>query len=189
MRKLISFMHVSLDGFTANQRSEMDWVIVDDNMFDKAKERTDQADTALYGRKTWEMMEDYWPTAGEKPDASKHDKEHSEWYNKVEKIVISKSLKKTDSPKTSIISTDIPGEIRKLKQKSGKEIVIFGSPSVVQLLSSENLIDDYWIFLDPVLIGQGIPLFKGIREPVTLNCVESNLYPSGVVCIHYQRIE
>ena len=92
MRKLIFFMHTSLDGFVAGLNGEMDWIKVDDAIFDFVGTMTDQADTALYGRVTYEMMESYWPTAGEQPNASKHDKEHSAWYNKVSKVVLSKTI-------------------------------------------------------------------------------------------------
>jgi dihydrofolate reductase len=93
MRKLIFFMHTSLDGFVAGLNGEMDWIKVDEAMFDFIGTMTDQADTALYGRVTYQMMESYWPTAGEQPNASKHDIEHSRWYNKVTKIVLSKTIK------------------------------------------------------------------------------------------------
>src|SRR5215208_6430556 len=92
MKKLVLFMHASLDGFVAGPNGEMDWIKVDDEMFDYAGRETNEADTALYGRVTWEMMEAYWPTAANQPAATKHDIEHSEWYNKVTKVVLSKSM-------------------------------------------------------------------------------------------------
>ena len=84
-------MHTSLDGFVAGPNGEMNWIYVDDALFDFVATMTDKADTALYGRVTYEMMQGYWPTAGDQPDASKHDKEHSAWYNKVPKIVFIKN--------------------------------------------------------------------------------------------------
>ena len=92
MRNLIFFMHTSLDGFVAGLNGEMDWINLDEAMFDFVATMTDQADTALYGRVTYEMMQSYWPTAGEQPNASKHDKEHSNWYNNVSKVVLSKTM-------------------------------------------------------------------------------------------------
>lgn len=180
-------MHVSLDGYVANQKHEMNWISVDESMFEKAAERTVEADTVIYGRVTYQMMEDYWPTAADKPDATKHDREHSAWYKNVRKLIISRTMLKTSQPNTSVLSSDIAGEIKKLKLQQGKEIIIFGSPSVAHLLSSEDLIDDYWLFINPVLIGQGIPLFKDIKEPIKLKCIESTLFPSGVVCLHYKH--
>ena len=92
MRKLVLFMHTSLDGFVASIKGEMNWMHIDEELFDYAGNRTNESDLALYGRKTFEMMEGYWPTAASKPNASRHDIEHSTWYNQVQKIVLSKTL-------------------------------------------------------------------------------------------------
>src|SRR5690349_7313943 len=93
MRSLIFFMHTSLDGFVAGANGEMNWIKVDEEIFDFVGTMTEQSDTALYGRVTYEMMEGYWPKAGEQPGASKHDKEHSAWYNSVSKVVLSRTMK------------------------------------------------------------------------------------------------
>jgi dihydrofolate reductase len=86
-------MHTSLDGFVGGPNGEMDWIDVDDEMFEYAGQRTREADTALYGRVTYQMMESYWPTAGDQPTATKHDIEHSKWYNSVAKVVVSRTMK------------------------------------------------------------------------------------------------
>src|SRR6478736_2054994 len=104
MRKIISFMHISLDGFVAGPNGEMNWIKVDQEIFDHVAKRIDASDTALYGRKTYEMMEGYWPTAGDKPKASKHDIEHSQWYKKAHKVVLSKTMKGQSLNNTTIIS-------------------------------------------------------------------------------------
>ena len=187
MKKVVWFMHVSLDGFVAGPNGEIDWIKVDDEIFDYAGARTQEADTALYARKTWELMEGYWPTAADKPNATKHDIEHSNWYKKVNKIVISKSMQGKSLPNATIISDNIPAAISKLKQGTGKEIVIFGSPSLGQQLTAENLVDDYWLFVNPVLLGQGIPLFKDIKNRATLKLVVATAFSSGVVCLHYEK--
>jgi dihydrofolate reductase len=92
MRKLIFSMHTLLDGFVAGPNGAMRWINVNDEIFDFVGAITDKADAALYGRVTYEMMQGYWPTAGDDPNASKHDKEHSAWYNKVSKIVLSRTM-------------------------------------------------------------------------------------------------
>src|SRR5688572_21315883 len=142
MRKIVQFMHVSLDGFVAGPNGEMDWITVDDEIFDYAGNRTDHADMALYGRVTFEMMEGYWPTAAQQPNASKHDIEHSAWYNKVEKVVLSKTFKGKSFKNTKIISENVAAEVHKLKQGSDKEIIIFGSPGAFHSLMAEELIDE-----------------------------------------------
>jgi len=119
MRKTIAFMHVSLDGFVAGLNGEMDWIKVDEEIFDYVGLRISKGDTALYGRVTYQMMEDYWPTAGDKPEATKHDIEHAKWYNKVHKIVLSKTLKGTDLTNTEIISDNLSDRINEIKQQAG----------------------------------------------------------------------
>ena len=187
MRKIVLFMHVSLDGFVAGPNGEMDWINVDEEMFESAGRQTDKSDTALYGRVTYQMMENYWPTAGDQPNATKHDIEHSNWYNKVEKIVLSKTLSQPNLSNTKIIGDNVSNEIIKLKQRAGKDIVIFGSPTAVHSLLTENLIDNYSLFVNSVLLGQRIPLFKGIKDKINLTLMESKVFSSCVIGLHYER--
>ncbi len=179
-------MHTSLDGFVAGPNKEMNWIHVDEEIFDFVGNRTDEADTALYGRVTWEMMEAYWPTAASQPGATKHDIHHSAWYKKVDKVVLSRTLKGKNLPNTKIISDNISTEISQIKQKPGKEIIIFGSPSASHSLMRENLIDEYWLFLNPILLGEGIPMFKNIKERTALKLVSSHAFSSSVICLHYK---
>ena len=111
MRKIISFMHISLDGFVAGPNGEMDWIKVDEEIFDYVGKRISEGDTALYGRVTYQMMENYWPTAGNKPAASKHYIEHSKWYNKVHKVVLSKTMKDAGLTNTKIINDNLSDRI------------------------------------------------------------------------------
>jgi dihydrofolate reductase len=187
MRNLIYFMHSSLDGFVAGTKGEMNWITVDEEIFDFVSTMTDQADTALYGRVTYQMMEAYWPTAAEMPDASRHDKEHSIWYKNVSKVVLSKSLREADLRNTKVISDNLVENINKLKQKPGKNILIFGSPGASHSLIKAGLIDEYWIFVNPILLGEGMPLFKNVSERITLKLLESKVFTSGVVALHYGK--
>jgi dihydrofolate reductase len=164
----------------------MDWIIVNDEMFEYAGHRTREADTAIYGRVTYRMMESYWPTAAEQPGATKHDIEHSRWYNQVPKLVVSRTMKGESSSKTTIISDDLTSGVARLKQAQGRDIIMFGSPSVAHALMAESLIDDYWLFINPILLGEGIPLFKDIRKRAALILVENHVFASGVVCLHYE---
>src|SRR5215510_13422972 len=127
MRNVISFMHISLDGFVAGPNGELDWVKVDEEIFDHVGKRISQGDTALYGRVTYQMMENYWPTAGDKPNATKHDIEHSKWYAKVHKVVLSRSMKDEDLANTTIISDNISERINEIKRQAGNDILLFGS--------------------------------------------------------------
>ena len=187
MRNLIFFMHTSLDGFVAGLNGEMDWINFDDAMFDFVATMTDKADTALYGRVTYEMMQSYWPTAGEQPNATKHDIEHSTWYNKVSKIVLSKTINDSGLHNTKVISDQLSENINNLKQQDGKNILIFGSPGASQSLLNQDLIDEFWLFVNPVILGQGMPLFKNITTTTKLKLVESKIFGCGVIALHYEK--
>ncbi len=189
MRKLIFFMHASLDGLVAGPNGEMDWIKVDDELFDFVGTMTDQADCALYGRVTYQMMESYWPNAGKQPSASKHEIEHSRWYNKVSKIVLSRTIKETGLKNTKVIGDNISETINKIKQQEGKNILIFGSPSASNSLLKKGLIDEFWIFVNPILLGQGIPLFKDISERVKLSLIETKTFDIGVIALHYAKLQ
>lgn len=180
-------MHASLDGFVAGSKGELNWVTVNDEIFDFVSTMTDKADTALYGRVTYQMMEAYWPGAGEQPNASKHDKEHSVWYKNVSKVVLSKTISETGSENTTVIRDNLTENIIRLKQQPGKNILIFGSPRASHSLLELGLIDEYWIFLNPVLLGQGIPLFKNIKERTKLRLLENKPFTSGVIALHYSN--
>jgi dihydrofolate reductase len=188
MRKIISFMHISLDGFVAGPNGEMDWIKVDEEIFDHVAKRIGEGDIALYGRKTYEMMESYWPTAGDEPTASKHDIEHSKWYKKVHKVVLSKTIKEAGLTNTTVIRDNLAGRINEIKQ-SGKgisnDILLFGSPTATHSLIHQNLIDGYWLFVNPIVLGRGIPLFADIKDKIKLNLVTTQQFTNGVTELNY----
>jgi dihydrofolate reductase len=188
MRRLISFMHISLDGFVGGPNGEMDWIIVDEDIFDYAGRMTHDSDLALYGRKTYEMMEGYWPTAAASPKATKHTIEHSAWYNKVAKVVISKTLDEKSLRNVKVISKDFEKEINAIKKEKGQNIVIFGSPSATHAMMEHNLMDDYWLFVNPVLLGEGIQFFDNLKSRVKLKLAESHPFKSGVIGLHYEVV-
>jgi dihydrofolate reductase len=185
MRKIISFMHVSLDGFVAGPNGELNWAKVDEELFDHVGKRIGNGDTALYGRVTFQMMEDYWPTAADQPGASKHDIEHSKWYSKVHKVVLSNTLKEPDLPNTRIIGGNITDSINEIKQEGGEDILLFGSPTATHSLVQLNLIDGFWLFVNPIILGEGIPLFAGIKEKIKLNLLGTRQFTSGVIELSY----
>src|SRR3989304_9789518 len=126
MGNLVSFAHVSLDGFVAGLNGEMDWIYTDEELFNYGAERIYATDCALYGRITYQMMEGYWTTAANQPNATKHDTEHSKWYNIIAKVVLSKTLNEVSLTNTKVVSNNYEYEITKLKQSTDKEILIFG---------------------------------------------------------------
>lgn len=185
MRKVISFMHISLDGFVAGPNREIDWVKVDEELFNHVGKRIKEGDTALYGRVTYQMMENYWPTAGDQPTATKHDIEHSKWYNNVHKIVLSTTLNDSDLPNTTVISDNLSDCINEIKQQAGEDILLFGSPTATHALIQQNLIDGYWLFVNPIILGQGIPLFTEIKDKIKLKLVTTRQFTCGVTELNY----
>ena len=181
---------MSLDGFVAGLNGEMDWIKVDEEIFDYVGKRIGEGDTALYGRVTYQMMEDFWPTAGDTPTATTHDIEHSKWYNKVHKVVLSKTMN-PDSYRgagltnTKIISDNLSDRINEIKQQAGKDILLFGSPTATHSLIQLNLIDGYWLFVNPIILGRGIPLFVDIKDKIKLKLLTTRQFTCGVTELNY----
>ncbi len=187
MRTLVSFFHVSLDGFVAGPNGEMNWIKVDEEIFDHVGHRINNSDTALYGRVTWQMMEGYWPTAADQPNASKHDIEHAAWYKKAHKIVLSKTMQHEQRLNTTFIGEQVEQRIKAVKQQDGKEILIFGSPSATHALLQYGLVDEFWLFVNPILLSKGIPLFKNVPETTPLTLVSSKTFTNGVIGMQYKK--
>jgi dihydrofolate reductase len=186
MRKIISFMHISLDGFVAGPKGEMDWIKHDEELFDYVGKRISKGDTSLYGRVTYQMMESYWPKAGEQPNATKHSIEHSKWYNNVHKVVLSKTMKETGLSNTTVISQNLADRINEITQQPGEDILLFGSPTATHSLIQQNLIDGYWLFVNPIILGQGIPLFVDIKDKIKLKLLPTTRqFNCGVTELNY----
>lgn len=181
-------MHISLDGFVAGPNGEMNWIKVNEEIFDYVGKRISESDTALYGRVTYEMMENYWPEAGRKPEASRHDIEHSKWYGNVQKVVLSKTMKDTGLNNTIIISDNLPDRLNEIKKSysgGSEEILLFGSPTATHSLIQLNLIDGYWLFVNPVILGKGIPLFADIKDKINLKLLNTRQFNCGVTELNY----
>ena len=163
MRKIILLAHISLDGFVANSNKDLkdfpDGAATLRFVCDLAKE----ADAALLGRVSYELLNDFWPSAKDSPNATKDEIIFSNWYNAAQKIVLSKTITQNFA-NTIFINDNIADEITKIKQQAGKAILIFGSPTVSEQLMQLNLIDSYWIFVNPVLFGSGLPLFSSSNK-------------------------
>lgn len=179
-------MHISLDGFVAGPNGEMDWIKHNEELFNYVGKRISEGDTALYGRVTYQMMESYWPTAGDKPTATKHDIEHSKWYKNVHKVVLSKSIKGAGLTNTTIISDNLTARINEIKQQPGNDILIFGSPTATHSLIQQNLVDGYWLFVNPIVLGRGIPLFVDIKDKIKLKLLPTTRqFSIGVTELNY----
>ena len=184
MRKLIVFCHLSLDGIAAIPSGSLDWVSYDKDLERWAEPIVKATDTAVYGPVTYELMK-YWRTVPSNPDASQHELEHARWIENVEKIVFSESKMVPDWNNTRVISENAKEEILKLKQKSGKNITIFGSPTLANSLIKLGLVDEYRLSVSPIVLGAGKSLFKGGKDSIKLTLTEGKTFKSGAVILHY----
>ena len=186
MRNVVLFMHISLDGFAAGPNGELDWISYDDELEKYAEGIVGTVGTALYGRVTYEMMEGYWPTVLTDPSSTQHQLDHARWIENIDKVVVSRTLENVGWNKTTLIKDDLAGGISKLKRQPGNDIVIFGSPGLAQTLLQLGLIDEYRLTVNPVVLGNGIPLFNDVNDRIGLKLLEATTLASGVLGLHYQ---
>lgn len=190
MRKLILFLHASLDSFVEGPNGAMDigWIAYDADLANHANKILSSADTVIWGRATYQMMHNYWPTMLSNPEASEHERNHAEWIEKTEKIVFSTTLDTVEWNNSRLVKDHVEEEINKLKQQPGKDMVILGSPRFAHYLMQLGLIDEYKITVSPVLLGSGLPLFQGIEQKTSLKLIENKTFASGAIGLHYQKI-
>ena len=187
MRKLKLHVGMSIDGCIAGPNNEMDWI--DFTWNEKLREYEDRlhepVDTILLGRKMTDEFISYWSNVINKPE----DPEYTFAKKMMEtpKIVFTKTLNKSEWPNTEIATGDLKDEITKLKsQEGGGDIIVYGGASFDSSLIKENLIDEYYLFINPVVIGNGKTIFKDLKEIRKLFLVESIAFDSGTVLLHYE---
>ena len=185
MRNIISLAHISLDGFMAGPGGDMNFIVFNHELADHTYPLFAGVDLAVYGRVTYEMMEGYWPTAGDAPDAGAHQKSHSRWYGGVSKIVASRTLTAPKKPNVRVVGDDIVGALRAEKQKAGRDIMIFGSPTLTRALAAADLVDEWRLTLQPVILGDGLPLFGKRENRTPLELRSSKTCGTGVIAVHY----
>jgi dihydrofolate reductase len=186
MRKIISTTWVTLDGFIAGPNGEMDWVIVDEEMGVYEYDAVSAADTLLLGRVTYQSFAGSWPYVPDNPDASEGEKVYARKLNAMRKVVFSRTLPSVEWNNSSLMKEMLPEDIVKLKQEPGRDMLIYGSASVVQALTNLGLIDEYQLLVHPVVSGGGKPLFHDIKERRRLKLVKTKTFPSGVIGLYYQ---
>lgn len=186
MRKIILIVHTSMDGYAAGMHGEFDAFDPSPENLDFVCSLTDDADAALTGRVSYQMLNTYWPTARDNPNATQSEIKYSNWYNDAEKIVLSKSLHNLDVENTTIISDQIAETLQEFKAMNGKNILMFGSPTTFESLDKLDLIDEYWVILYPVFFGKGIPFFTRVGDMKRFTFIESRPFSKGELAIHYK---
>ncbi len=175
-------MMVSLDGFFEGPNHEIDWHNVDAEFNEFAIEQTREVGILLFGRKTYELMAGYWPTES----AKKNDPIVAELMNRALKVVFSKTLKEAEWNNTRLATTSAVEEVKKLKREPGKDLAIYGSNELSVSLVQAGLIDEFRIMVNPVVLGRGNLLFKGIKDRLYLKLIRTRTFKSGNVLLCYE---
>jgi dihydrofolate reductase len=186
MRKVILSNMVTLDGFFEGPNKELDWQIVDGENKEYAIDLLSKVDALLFGRVTYQLMADYWPAAATNPSTPKSDLEIADKMNNLPKIVFSKTLQEVKWNNSRLVKENIAEEISKMKQQPGKDMVIFGSGSIVSTFMQHGLIDEYRIIVNPIVLGNGNPLFKSINGKQNLKLLNTKVFDSGIVILFYE---
>lgn len=180
MRRLFVSNLVSLDGFFEGPQADLTWFVTDDEFMDYCRNMMAGIDLMLFGRKTHDLMASYWPATTE------DDPYITQRMNALPKVVFSRTMKNSIWSNTRVAAGDAVAEVRKLKQEPGDDIAIFGSANLLATLLPNGLVDEYRLIVNPVLIGKGTPLFKGISERTPFALRDVNRLRSGVVILTYQ---
>jgi len=185
MRKLILMMSVSLDGYFEGPGRELDWQRVDEELHVHFNEWLATMSAFLDGRVTYELMAGYWPTADADPSAPAPVAEFARIWRDMPKFVFSRTLQRADW-NTTVVRDVVPEEIMKLKAQPGGDMVIGGADLAASFLR-HDLIDEFRLYVQPVILGTGRPLFRPSEAKVILRLAETRAFGSGVVLLRYQR--
>jgi dihydrofolate reductase len=190
MRKVKLQIQITLDGFVAGSNGEMDWMVWnwDDILKQYVTDLANSADTFLLGRVTGQGMAVYWPTVATNPESKEEDLWMAERLNNSPKIIFSRTVTVIDWANVKIAG-DITEEVERLKQEPGKDIVIYGGAGIVSSFIKKNLIDEYHLFVNPVAIGKGKPIFRKLEDKLTLELVKTTTSSVGIIVLYYNRKE
>ena len=182
MRRVLVSMFVTLDGMFAGPEGDISWHNVDEEFNDFAIEQLGEVGTLLFGRVTYEGMASWWTSdmaiSGDDPIVAGK-------MNALEKVVFSRTLNSADWENTRLVKDNLEAEVAALKQQPGKDLVIFGSGSIISQLAQAGLIDEYRLFINPVALGNGTAMFAGLPEPLHLKLVDTRVFNSGNVLLRY----
>jgi dihydrofolate reductase len=197
MRRIVMFNWVTTDGHFAGPDGNLKWVVPDEEQAKAAAEGIAGFDTVLFGRRTYELFEGFWrhavddsPTAPDPHRPGRRSREHRAiaiGLNEMTKLVFSRTLKDVTWRNSRILHELDPREIETMKRQPGKDMIIFGSGSIVSQLTQHGLIDEYQFVVCPILLGSGRPLLSGVSKSLKLDLLEAKGYPSGDVMLRYAR--
>ena len=185
MRKVILFNMVTLDGFFEGPNGDINWHNVDEEFNEFAIDQLNSVDTLLFGRVTYELLANYWPTATSDPSLPAGMRRFAEAINPMPKVVFSKTLSDVGW-NTKIVRSIDPQEIKELEKKAGGNMVLLGGATAIQAFIQHGLIDELQLLVHPVAIGSGKPLLGDIHSLQKLDFLRRQVFQSGVVALCYQ---
>ena len=185
MRKIIVMMSVSLDGFFEGPNRELDWQLVDDELHAHFNEQLSAMGAFLDGRVTYELMAGFWPTADTDPSSTALMVEFARIWRDMPKIVYSRTLERAEW-NTTIVRDVIVDEVLELKAQPGGDLVVGGADLGATFMRLA-LVDEYRLYVHPVVIGRGKPLFRASDAKISLELAETRTFGNGVVRLRYQR--
>ncbi len=184
--KLIYSMAVSLDGFINTPDRSLDWVQVDEELHSFFNDEAREVSAFLYGRRMYEVMIDYWPTAEEDPEATPAMVEFARIWKPKPKVVFSTSLERVEW-NSRLVRGDVVAEVTRLKTRPGFDMSV-GGPTTAALLLQAGLIDECRLFIQPVVIGAGTPFFPQLENRVAMRLLETRMFGSGVTYLRYEVV-
>ena len=182
MRRVASFTFVTLNGCFEAPGGDISWNSHSDEENDYAKEGSQSGSILLFGRKTYELMIRYWPT----PLALQQNPVVADGMNRAEKIVFSRTLQKAEWNNARIMGDDIVAQIARMKNEPGQPMTILGSGSIVNQFAERGLIDEFQFLINPIVIGDGTPLFKNLKRRLSLKLTKSRVFKSGALLLCYE---
>ncbi|GAB2800540.1 dihydrofolate reductase family protein [Actinoallomurus bryophytorum] len=187
MRKIIYWVHTSIDGYVAGPGGAFDWASLGPELFGYSEAMNEQVDTLMYGRVVWDMMAAYWPTADADPATTDdHARAFAPFFRETPKVVVSRTLDKAGLG-ARVIGRNLAEEVEELKRRPGKDILLTGGAEVAASLSELGLLDDYRIVVHPVVLGGGRPLFLEPKDRLEMRLVDSRTFDSQTVLLRYER--
>ncbi|MGW2393055.1 dihydrofolate reductase family protein [Streptomyces lydicamycinicus] len=186
MRKIIVWLSVSLDGFIEGPDRELDWHLVDDELHRYVNDQLRQMGAFLSGRITHELMAGFWPTADADPAITGPMAEFAGIWRDMPKIVFSRTLEQAGGYHTTLMREVVPEEIMALKAQPGGDMTL-GGADLAASFREHDLIDEYRLYVHPVILGRGTPLFRASDTRTGLELAGTRTFGSGVVLLHYRR--
>jgi dihydrofolate reductase len=188
MRKLVVSLNVTLDGFVAADDESLDWhpPYWTDEIAETTAELLSRADTILLGRNTYQAMAAYWPFQAKCMSFPRTDIAYADMMNNYQKVVLSSTMNAVWWNNSLLLNGNLQKEITRLKKQHGRDILTYGSISVVKKLTAVNLVDEYQFWVHPVILGHGKPLFNKLKNNMSLKLAWQKVFSSGVVLMVYQ---